>query len=114
MNLGTGVFTAPQAGRYFFSFTGVKEDKDGFGLEEHMMVSLRKNGADIGNAAGATHERMRSYESMLYEFDYTFSLQATLDLKKGDTVSVFLKKGVIKGSIFNHFTGFLLDEDLEL
>ncbi len=111
MSTQTGIFTAPKAGRYFFSLSGAKiGDRITAG---HVKVSLRRNRVEIGYGAGATHEA--GIISILgNEFDYTFSLQATLNLAIGDTIDVFLNTGQIKGSGFLHFNGFLVDEDLKL
>ncbi len=107
----TGMFTAPKAGRYYFSVSGTKEGLDlGDG---HVKVSLRKNGGMIGFGAGATHERDR-FSNLANDFDYTFSLQSTLNLKEGDTIDVYLHTGRVKGDAFLHFNGFLIDEDLNL
>jgi len=111
MDTAKGLFTAPKAGRYFFSFTGVKIGDRA--TDGHVEVSLRKNGATIGCGAGATHE-VGVFSVVTNEFDYTFSLQATLDLAMGDTIDVFLNKGQIKGKNFLHFNGFLVNEDLQL
>ena len=124
-----------------FSFSGTKEDRDGFrGSNKRMQVSLRLNGNAVSYAAGAKYKKppanrkpkcktikgciARAVKKVVVfavktalnpnEFDYTFSLQATLNLKIGDQVAVYLDEGELKGGSFNHFNGFLLDEDLEI
>ncbi|XP_046457317.1 uncharacterized protein LOC124204323 [Daphnia pulex] len=102
----TKKFTAPVAGRYFFSFTGRAQSYNppsDFTLD----VTLKKNGATIARAAaddGANSE--------------TLSLQSILNLTAGDQVwteVTYITSGIsLLGPDYTHFTGFLLEEDVSL
>ena len=100
MNINTGVFTAPCSGTYHFSFAFMKN-----GQVKPIRIYIRKNGVAIG--AAFTH----AYEAFLQS-----SLSVTLKLKLGDTVDLFQ---IGEASIyddethFNHFTGWLIEEDLD-
>ena len=102
MNLRSGIFIAPRPGTYFFSFSGL-------GINGDLYVRLYVNEYHIGSGHSDTN------------WD-TFSLQSTLHLNRGDTVSVRISEG---GELydrpntdtntfqrFTHFTGFFLQEDL--
>jgi len=106
MNLASGVFTAPKAGIYAFSFKGM-------GFETTSTYSgrggvlLQRNGADvaIGYSAikGATPDTWA-----------TLSVHGTLKLNKGDTITIRHRDGMIvsSDSIHTQFTGSLLEEEL--
>jgi hypothetical protein len=100
MNVSSGIFTAPRSGRYFFTFTGTK-DEAAKGTE----ISLRLNGGHI----------TQTYSSYGGSY-YTYSLQTTLNLQGGDKVSLVLINGALHdNSITRHstlFFGWLLEEDI--
>ena len=99
MNISTGVFTAPKAGIYHFSFSIMK---DGYSLEM-MWVYLRVNGAKIGvSAVGAAVGGAPA------------TIHPTLKLKKGDRVDLWNSRGTLEhrsGELVHHFTGWLLAEE---
>lgn len=98
MDMATGIFTVPTNGRYYLSFTAYSLPAD-----TNSMIYLRVNEGFIGISCGP-----KQNDGM--------SLVATLDLKKNDTVDVYLGTGAISDNSghFTQFSGFLLEEDLEL
>jgi hypothetical protein len=108
MNLQTGIFTTPRPGKYFFSVSG----KAGIPASSTWIpfrINLYKNSEYVGFCF--------SDESGNTGFQYeTFSLESTLDLRKGDTIWLKITDqgpGVfLRGSGSFHFTGWLLEEDI--
>ena len=116
MNLTSGVFTAPRPGTYFFAFTG---DVRFLGPSTNILalvVELQLNGQRVGssrvtesNTAGNVHSEL--------------TMQSTLNLIAGDKISLqitFMTAGGVTylydnpnaDQRFNHFTGWLLEENL--
>ncbi len=99
MNLGSGIFTAPKSGTYFFSFSGITDGSD---KSLHIALYVNENRIGTGNSFG--------------KYD-TLSLQSTLHLSAGDKISLRIKEyGALfdDSNHYSHFTGWLLYEDLSL
>jgi hypothetical protein len=101
-------FTAPVTGKYFFSVSGVVVFSASLPDISYFQLTLYKNGGEIGRAFSDERSDIRKHGS--------FSLQSTLDLKKGDQIwpmiSVIAQKVNLVGHGYTHFSGFLLDEDI--
>lgn len=99
MNSTSGVFTAPRSGRYFFTVSGIKEEGP-----TGVFISLLLN--------GALTDRTDLYNGV----QYTYSLQSTLNMQKGDQVSLMITKGAFhNNSVMNYvisFSGWSLEEDI--
>jgi len=101
MNLATGVFTVPVNGIYHFEFAALADvDLD------PLMIKLQVNGVDIG----------WSYTKNVNFSSGISGINASLRLKTGDQVRLFKTTGVLNDYSyqFTHFTGWLVEEDLQL
>lgn len=106
MNLSTGVFRAPVKGIYHFEFSALKDKDD----SSNSYVHLYQNDKMIGS----------SY-AMQGIYPGHSGISASLRLKAGDTISLKKASGGLNDHQdagfplqFTHFTGWLLEEELEL
>lgn len=107
MNLQSGIFTSPRPGKYFFSVSG----KAGFPASSSyspFRINLYKNSEFVGFCYSDEINTGFQFE--------TFSLESTLDLNKGDAISLMILEqgpGVfLRGGGSFHFNGWILEEDL--
>ncbi len=107
MNFTAGKFTAPVAGKYFFSFMGLIRFS-GSSTRQDCYLYLYKNG-DL------TAKSYSDEISATGQFE-TLSLQSTLNLNKGDQIWLEIDsltpQTTLDGGLFNQFNGFLLEEDI--
>ena len=78
----SGLFVAPKPGKYFFTFSGISEQN----FEARADLQVKTDTADwtkVGQALGQA-----GYN--------TFSLQATLDLAKGNQIRLMLLEGQMR------------------
>ena len=102
MNMKTGVFTAPKNGTYQFSVSFIKDTSFKMGK---IQVHLRLNKRIIGTTF-----------SSLGIFSTNVAFQSVLRLKQGDQIDVYKNEGVLdsQNDYSNHFSGWLVEEDLSL
>ncbi|KZS09272.1 C1q and tumor necrosis factor-related protein 3-like protein [Daphnia magna] len=105
----SGIFTAPVTGRYFFTFSGMAAFPVAFfSTRLFFQIGLYKNDEAMAYAIAD--------EVDVYYQDETFSLQSTLELIKGDQISVQIQSmsqsvSLVAG-MYTQFNGFLLEEDI--
>jgi hypothetical protein len=96
----SGLFVAPISGKYFFAYSGLSEQN----VEARVELQVKTDTADwtkVGQALGSG-----SYQ--------TFSLQATLDLAKGNQIRLLLVNGQIHDNEMRYtsFVGHILEEEI--
>ena len=99
MDMKSGVFKAPKAGVYYFTYSGTKRN-----TASDTNVDLRLNGKEIA----------RGHSTGMHG-SLTMSIHATVKLQVGDEISLFLTEGVIFDmDIYplSNFIGLLVEEDL--
>ncbi len=99
MTPSTGIFKAPTSGTYFFFFSGIS----GEAPATKLLVGIFVNDIRITSGYGSLNED-------------TVTIQTSLHLNSGDTVSVKIWSGSSSfydsGSHYTVFTGWLMEEDL--
>lgn len=103
MNASTGIFTAPVAGIYYFSFAAFAK------ANWKTVVILNKN----GRSAGASYS---SSDTTNLVTDITLALpvcQVLLKLEANDTVNMVLSVGRLydDANHYMHFLGFLVEQN---
>lgn len=109
MDVKTGIFTAPRAGKYFFSITGLAW----FPVSSYrriFYIGLYKNSNQIAMAHAGEAGTLGQWGP--------FSSLSTQNLQKGDKLSVEIYRispdVYLNGNDFVYFTGWLMEEEVVL
>ena len=97
----SGIFVAPNSGKYFFAYSGISEGST-FARVELQVKTDTADWTKVGQAHAQTgHE--------------TYTLQATFDLAEGNQIRLLLVGGQLHDTDFNQYTSFvghILEEDI--
>lgn len=111
MDLETGVFTAPKAGRYSFDLSGMRDN-----VTDPVHISMRLN-EGCESCSGESCHRIASAYGVKTVGYVTYAFHSILDLNKDDKIVLCLEVGTIYDNdnrLFTHFTGTLIEEDLAI
>jgi len=97
LNLINGQFTAPVPGRYFFAFVGKNSQANSVVTTVYLTIDGMLQAEVYDTASSASSNA---------------PLQATLELRKGQTVFMYLASGIIDAK--SRFTGWLIEQDLDI
>ena len=96
----SGIFVAPNSGKYFFAYSGLSEGSRNARVELQGKTDTADWTKD-GHAYGGTGHQ-------------TYSLQATFDLAKGNQIRLMLLEGQMHAneSHYTNFEGHIVEEEI--